>query len=136
MDTYPRIADHGMVGDLQTVALVSETGAIDWWCAPRFDSPSLFASLLDGERGGYCRLSVDSGRVAGVTVRQLYLSDTAVLVTRFMAPDGVGEVADFMEPDPSDAPSGRHRRPSRCVLTATTSPPTSPSGPGRRPSSP
>ncbi|WP_344213172.1 glycoside hydrolase family 15 protein [Nonomuraea bangladeshensis] len=109
MDTYPQIADHGMVGDLQTVALVSETGTIDWWCAPRFDSPSLFASLLDGERGGHCRLSVDSGRVAGVTVRQLYLSDTAVLVTRFMAPDGVGEVADFMEPDPSGAPSGRHR---------------------------
>ncbi|MEV0626299.1 glycoside hydrolase family 15 protein [Nonomuraea wenchangensis] len=109
MDTYPQIADHGVVGDLQTVALVSETGTIDWWCAPRFDSPSLFASILDSERGGYCRLSVDSGRVAGVTVRQLYLSDTAVLVTRFMAPDGVGEVADFMEPDPSGSPSGRHR---------------------------
>ncbi|MFG1617070.1 glycoside hydrolase family 15 protein [Nonomuraea wenchangensis] len=109
MDTYPQIADHGVVGDLQTVALVSETGTIDWWCAPRFDSPSLFASILDSERGGYCRLSVDSGRVAGVTVRQLYLSDTAVLVTRFMAPDGVGEVADFMEPNPSGSPSGRHR---------------------------
>src|SRR5690348_13933467 len=112
MDTYPQIADHGMVGDLQTVALVSATGTIDWWCAPRFDSPSLFASLLDGERGGYCRLSVDPGRVAGVTVRQLYLSDTAVLVTRFMAPDGVGEVADFMEPDPSGAPSGRRPAPA------------------------
>ncbi|WP_406726365.1 trehalase-like domain-containing protein [Streptomyces sp. GD-15H] len=49
---YPPIADHGLVGDLQTAALVSSGGTIDWWCAPRFGSPSVFASLLDGERGG------------------------------------------------------------------------------------
>ncbi|MGP3935686.1 glycoside hydrolase family 15 protein [Nonomuraea sp. KM88] len=109
MNDYPQIADHGMVGDLQTAALISGTGAIDWWCTPRFDSPSIFASLLDSERGGFCRLAVDSGRVAGVTIRQLYLPDTAILVTRFMAPGGVGEVADFMEPNPSSIPTDRHR---------------------------
>ncbi|MEY9950282.1 GH15 family glucan-1,4-alpha-glucosidase [Kitasatospora sp. GAS1066B] len=57
MSAYPAIADHGMPGDLQSAALMSSDGTIDWWCAPRFDSPSVFASLLDSERGGYCRLS-------------------------------------------------------------------------------
>src|SRR5690606_22110939 len=50
MNGYPQIADHGMIGDLQTAALVSSTGTVDWWCTPRFDSPSVFASLLDTER--------------------------------------------------------------------------------------
>ncbi|MFG1948573.1 glycoside hydrolase family 15 protein [Nonomuraea sp. NPDC048826] len=109
MDGYPQIADHGMIGDLQTAALVSGAGTVDWWCTPRFDSPSLFASLLDSRRGGHCRLAADAGQVAAVTSRQLYLPDTAVLVTRYMAPGGVGEVADFMEPDTSPTPSGRHR---------------------------
>ncbi|USQ85525.1 glycoside hydrolase family 15 protein [Streptomyces phaeoluteigriseus] len=109
MNAYPPIADHGMVGDLQTAALVSSEGTIDWWCTPRFDSPSVFASLLDSERGGYCRLSADIAPERGTTVRQLYLADTAVLVTRFMEPDGVGEVADFMAPLNTTSPSDRHR---------------------------
>ncbi|MFD8864089.1 glycoside hydrolase family 15 protein [Streptomyces sp. NPDC059590] len=111
MNRYPPIADHGMVGDLQTAALVSSEGSVDWWCTPRFDSPSVFASLLDSERGGYCRLAADlpGGDDGAGTVRQLYLSDTAVLVTRFMAPGGVGEVADFMTPLQGAAPTDRHR---------------------------
>ncbi|GGT34226.1 glycoside hydrolase family 15 protein [Nonomuraea spiralis] len=109
MNGYPQIADHGMIGDLQTAALVSGNGTIDWWCTPRFDSPSLFASILDSRRGGHCRLAADVDRIEGAVVRQLYLPDTAILVTRFMAPGGVGEVADFMEPDTSATPSGRHR---------------------------
>ncbi|MEU8905102.1 glycoside hydrolase family 15 protein [Streptomyces mirabilis] len=125
MNRYPPIAEHGMVGDLQTAALVSSGGTIDWWCTPRFDSPSLFASLLDSERGGHCRLAAESpapdGNANGngdssgnrngngMTVRQLYLSDTAILVTRFMAPGGVGEVADFMVPIDSSAPTDVHR---------------------------
>ncbi|MEU0569910.1 glycoside hydrolase family 15 protein [Nonomuraea sp. NPDC005983] len=109
MYDYPQIADHGMVGDLQTAALVSDAGTIDWWCTPRFDSPSLFASILDSERGGFCRLAADLDGTAGATIRQLYLADTAVLVTRFMAPGGVGEVADFMEPSLSATPTNRHR---------------------------
>ncbi|MGW4563893.1 glycoside hydrolase family 15 protein [Streptomyces sp. NPDC004561] len=109
MNRYPPIADHGMVGDLQTAALVSSEGNIDWWCTPRFDSPSLFASLLDSERGGHCRLAVELPDGDGMTARQLYLSDTAVLVTRFMAPGGVGEIADFMLPIDSPLPQDRHR---------------------------
>ncbi|MGW7262360.1 glycoside hydrolase family 15 protein [Streptomyces sp. NPDC054842] len=109
MNRYPPIAEHGMVGDLQTAALVSSDGTIDWWCTPRFDSPSVFASLLDSERGGHCRLAAEFPDGDGMSVRQLYLSDTAVLVTRFMAPGGVGEVADFMVPIDSSAPTQTHR---------------------------
>lgn len=109
VDRYPPIAEHGMVGDLQTAALVSSAGTIDWWCTPRFDSPSVFASLLDSERGGHCRFAVDLPEGEGLTVRQLYLSDTAVLITRYMAPGGVGEVADFMPPVDSPTPTDRHR---------------------------
>jgi GH15 family glucan-1,4-alpha-glucosidase len=109
VNRYPPIADHGVVGDLQTAALVSCDGSVDWWCTPRFDAPSVFASLLDSERGGHCRLAADLTGEPEATVRQLYLSDTAVLVTRYMAADGVGEVADFMEPLPGSAPTDRHR---------------------------
>ncbi|MFD6451624.1 glycoside hydrolase family 15 protein [Nocardia sp. NPDC060220] len=107
MNSYPPIDEHGIVGDLQTAALVSAAGTIDWWCAPRFDSPSVFASLLDSEKGGHCSLAVDTTNT--VTVRQLYLPDTAILLTRFSGPDGVGEVADFMEPIRGTEPADRHR---------------------------
>jgi GH15 family glucan-1,4-alpha-glucosidase len=106
---YPKIADHGIVGDLQTAALVASDGTIDWWCTPRFDSPSVFACLLDSGRGGHCRLAADVSGEAETGIRQLYLPDTAILVTRVMAPGGVGEVVDFMVPDDSKAPSDRHR---------------------------
>ncbi|MEU2337271.1 glycoside hydrolase family 15 protein [Streptomyces sp. NPDC006654] len=109
MNRYPPIAEHGLVGDLQTAALVSSDGTVDWWCTPRFDSPSLFASLLDTERGGHCRLAAEFPDGDGMTARQLYLSDTAILITRFMAPGGVGEVADFMVPDESATPTGVHQ---------------------------
>ncbi|MFF7751426.1 glycoside hydrolase family 15 protein [Streptomyces sp. NPDC007971] len=109
MTRYPAIAEHGMIGDLQTAALVSSDGTVDWWCTPRFDSPSVFASLLDAERGGHWQVAADMPDGSGVTVRQLYLSDTAILVTRFMTPDGVGEVADFMEPLTARTPTDRHR---------------------------
>ena len=90
---YPLIADHGLIGDLQTAALVSTDGTLDWFCTPRFDSPSIFASLLDARKGGYLRTRPAAGTFA---TRQLYLSDTAVLVTRFLTAAGVGELVDFM----------------------------------------
>ncbi|MFF3611723.1 glycoside hydrolase family 15 protein [Streptomyces sp. NPDC002580] len=106
MDRYPPIADHGLVGDLQSSALVSSKGVVDWFAAPRFDSPSIFAALLDHGGGGYFRLAPAHPRG---TWKQLYYPDTAVLVTRFMSPDGVGEVLDWMPPDRSLTPSARHR---------------------------
>ncbi|MGW7580901.1 glycoside hydrolase family 15 protein [Kitasatospora sp. NPDC054768] len=105
MDRYPPIADHGLVGDLQTAALVSSQGVVDWFAAPRFDSPSIFAALLDHDRGGYFLFAPED---AEVTCKQLYYPDTAVLVTRFMSPDGVGEVIDCMPPDRTGKPTDRH----------------------------
>ncbi|MDF2968556.1 MAG: hypothetical protein K0Q93_2334 [Nocardioidaceae bacterium] len=114
MDRYPLVAEHGLIGDLQTAALVSTDGTVDWFCCPRFDSPSVFASLLDRDKGGRFRIAADSD---DCVVKQLYFPDTAILITRFMTPDGVGEVIDFMPiQDPRNA-SDRHRlvRAVRCV---------------------
>lgn len=102
---YPRIEDHGIIGDLQTAALVSTDGTVDWMCLPRFDSPSVFASLLDPERGGFFRIGPE---LPGSISRQLYLPGTPILVTRFMNADGVGEVIDFM-PVAGAEPTERHR---------------------------
>ncbi|MFF4231869.1 glycoside hydrolase family 15 protein [Streptomyces sp. NPDC001820] len=106
MPQYPPIADHGMIGDLQTVALVASDGAVDWFCAPRFDSPSIFAALLDQERGGSFRIAADA---PDVRVTQLYLPDTAVLVTRFLTAAGVGEVVDLMPLHSPETATDRHR---------------------------
>jgi GH15 family glucan-1,4-alpha-glucosidase len=105
VERYPNISDHGLIGDLQTAALVTTSGRVDWFCAPRFDSPSVFASLLDADKGGYCWIRPDRD---DYVTRQLYLPDTAILVTRFMTPDGVGEVQDFM-PIAGRVATERHR---------------------------
>jgi GH15 family glucan-1,4-alpha-glucosidase len=107
------IADHALIGDLQTAALVSTDGAIDWFCCPRFDSPSVFGALLDDERGGHVRV-----RPAGrdYESKQMYFPDTAVVVTRFLTDAGAGEVVDFMPAVGREA-TGNHRlvRMLRCV---------------------
>src|SRR5829696_4322100 len=105
MDRYPEISDHGLIGDLQTAALVSTDGTIDWFCCPRFDSPSIFGSLLDHDRGGHFRIGPDQDAYQS---RQLYFPDTAILITRFMTPDGVGEIVDFMPVVEGEA-TDRHR---------------------------
>jgi len=105
MNRYPNISDHGLIGDLQTAALVTTDGTVDFFCCPRFDSPSVFASLLDAERGGYFRIAPSADNYV---TKQLYLPNTAMLVTRFMTPDGVGEVLDFM-PVLEGRPTDRHR---------------------------
>ena len=105
MDRYPNISDHGLIGGLQTAALVSTDGTVDWFCCPRFDSPSVFASLLDADKGGYFRIAPDRSDYVS---QQLYFPDTAMLITRFMTPDGVGEVTDFM-PVAGATPTDRHR---------------------------
>ncbi|HEY2550542.1 MAG TPA: glycoside hydrolase family 15 protein [Streptosporangiaceae bacterium] len=102
---YPDIGDHGLIGDLQTAALVTSDGVVDWFCCPRFDSPSMFASLLDADKGGHFRIAPDSG---GYVSKQLYRPDSAILLTRFMTADGVGELVDFM-PVVTGRPTARHR---------------------------
>jgi GH15 family glucan-1,4-alpha-glucosidase len=114
MSDYPLIADHGLIGNLQTAALVATNGTIDWFCAPRFDSPSIFGSLLDHDHGGHLqtRPTVDT-----FTRQQLYYPDTAILVTRFLTESGVGEVVDFMPVASTTLASDRHQlvRMVRCV---------------------
>jgi GH15 family glucan-1,4-alpha-glucosidase len=114
VEEYPLIADHGLIGDLQSAALVSTDGTVDWFCCPRFDSPSVFAALLDRRRGGHCRVRPANGPHSA---RQLYFPDTAILITRFMAGSGTGEVVDFMPPAPLRTPSANRRliRMVRCV---------------------
>jgi|SRR5829696_7683390 len=107
------IAEHGIIGDLQTAALVSMDGSVDWFCLPRFDSPSVFGALLDDARGGHFRIRPTGGPY---TSKQVYYPDSAVLVTRFFTEAGVGEVADFM-PVVGAGATDRHRlvRIVRCV---------------------
>lgn len=108
---YLPIAEHGLIGDLHTVALVGTDGTIDWYCCPRFDSPSVFAALLDPDRDGGFRVAPAG---VGSVSKQLYLPDTAVLITRFLTSGGVGEVQDFMPPQ-SGAVANRHRLIRRVV---------------------
>jgi GH15 family glucan-1,4-alpha-glucosidase len=96
---FEPIESYGVIGNMRTVALVSAMGSIDWYCFPFFDSPSVFGALLDHERGGRFSLRPDA---ANVRSKQLYWPDTNVLLTRFLSPEGVVEMEDFM-------PAGRVR---------------------------
>jgi len=87
------IENHAMIGDLNTVALVALNGSIDFLCFPRFDSPSIFAALLDPEKGGYFQIAPE---LNGAKHKQLYLPDSNILLTRFLSADGVAEISDFM----------------------------------------
>src|SRR5215207_2419666 len=99
---YQPIENYGIIGDMHSVALVGMDGSIDWLCFPHFDSPSVFAAILDDKKGGRFKISPAPN---GVTCRQMYWPDTNVLVTRFLSPDGVGEVVDYM---PVGAPASGH----------------------------
>jgi pentatricopeptide repeat protein len=102
---YPSISEHGLIGDLQTAALVTTDGTVDWFCTPRFDSPSVFASLLDADHGGFFRIAPEGDDYVS---KQLYFPDTSILITRFLTPDGVGEIHDFM-PIAGTKATDRHR---------------------------
>jgi len=105
MPGYLPIEDHGLIGDLQTAALVGRDGTIDWFCTPQFDSPSVFAAILDAEKGGHFRLTVTE---PNPVIKQLYLIDTAVLLTRYLTDAGVAEVLDFMPIDQPGVATDRH----------------------------
>jgi GH15 family glucan-1,4-alpha-glucosidase len=100
--TYQPIEKYGIIGDMHTVALVGMNGSIDWLCFPHFDSPSVFAAVLDDAAGGHFMIAPVGD---GVTHKQFYWPDTNVLITRFLAPEGVGEIIDFM---PVGVPTGGH----------------------------
>ncbi|OJH34735.1 glycoside hydrolase family 15 protein [Cystobacter ferrugineus] len=93
----PAIEDHGVIGDLRTVALVATDGTLDWLCFPHFDSPTVFAALLDADKGGHFRIQPEHlPNQPEVVHKQFYWPDTNVLVTRFYSENGVGELVDFM----------------------------------------
>ena len=109
---YERIQDYGVIGNTRTVALVSTRGSIDWLCLPRFDSPSVFAAILDDKKGG--RFVIQPAGECN-NCKQLYWPDTNVLVTRFLAEEGVAEITDFMPLGGDGAP------PTRSSATSSSS---------------
>ncbi|NLS00442.1 glycoside hydrolase family 15 protein [Rhizobium sp. P38BS-XIX] len=97
LDSTPNIprpiAEHGIIGDLATLALIGRDGVIDFMCWPNFDSPTIFAALLDPDRGGAFELRPD---IEDARITQQYLPDTNVLLTRWMGKDASAELTDFM----------------------------------------
>ncbi|MBZ0297437.1 MAG: glycoside hydrolase family 15 protein [Anaerolineae bacterium] len=92
---YLPIADYGIIGNMRTAALIGVNGSIDWFCLPRFDSPSVFGALLDDRIGGRFQICPLHEQYSE---KQFYWPDTNVLVTRFSNSDGVGEITDYMPP--------------------------------------
>ncbi len=90
---YQPIENYGIIGNMRTAALVGRDGSIDWLCFPHFDSPSIFAAILDDAKGG--RFSIVP-KTARFTTKQFYWPETNVLITRFLSSEGVGEIEDFM----------------------------------------
>jgi GH15 family glucan-1,4-alpha-glucosidase len=102
---YIPIEDHGIIGNMHSAALVGMDGSIDWYCHPHFDSPSVFGAILDDEKGGHFRIAPLPGNV---TRKQYYWPDSNVLVTRFLSPDGVGQVVDYMPVGIPEGEIGSH----------------------------
>jgi GH15 family glucan-1,4-alpha-glucosidase len=90
---YQPIENYGIIGNMHTTALVGRDASIDWFCFPRHDSPSVFAAILDHQKGGSFKIF---STIDGLTYKQFYWSQTNVLVTRFLSSCGVGEIVDFM----------------------------------------
>src|ERR1700730_215604 len=90
---YQPIENYGVIGNMRSIALVGMHGSIDFLSYPDFDSPTVFAALLDDDRGGRFQIQP---QLANTRVRQLYLPDTNILLTRFLAEEGVAELTDYM----------------------------------------
>ncbi len=103
---YQPIENYGIIGDLHTIALIGMNGSIDWLCFPHFDSPAVFAAILDSEKGGSFKIAPQA---TDVTFKQLYWPDTNVLVSRFLSVEGVGEITDFMPMGERTKSTKRHQ---------------------------
>lgn len=89
---YLPIDDYGIIGNMRSAALVGMNGSIDWFCFPHFDSPSIFAKILDHKKGGYFCVCP----TIEFKTKQFYWPDTNVLITRYLTDEGIVEVSDFM----------------------------------------
>lgn len=92
MEHYLPISHYGVIGTLRSAALIGRNGSLDWCCFPVMDSPSVFAALLDHDRGGRFAVSAPGAEAAG----QCYLEDTNILETRFEGPSRRATLTDFM----------------------------------------
>jgi len=110
---YQPIENYGVIGNAHSVALVGMNGSIDWFCFPHLDSPTIFAALLDDAKGGRFQIAPAS---ANSTWKQHYWPDTNVLVTRFLSPDGVGEIIDYMPIGPVAHGVNGHLRGYHCLI--------------------
>ncbi len=90
---YKPIENYGVIGNMKTAALVGLDGSIDFLCFPRFDSPSVFAELLDKNKGGSFGIEP---QMKEVKTKQLYIPGTAILITRFFSEEGIAEITDYM----------------------------------------
>ncbi len=90
--TYPKIAEYAVIGDSRTAALVSRAGAVEWWCLPSFSDPSIFAAILDRDRGGTFSITTD----APCEASRRYVGDTNVLETTLVTAGGSVRITDFM----------------------------------------
>jgi GH15 family glucan-1,4-alpha-glucosidase len=90
---FQPIENYGVIGNMQSIALVGMNGSIDFLCYPDFDSPTVFAALLDDQKGGRFEIRP---KLSNMRVRQLYLPETNILITRFLADEGVAELTDYM----------------------------------------
>lgn len=90
---YLPIENYGIIGNMRTVALVGTDASIDFYCYPKFDSPSVFCRMLDKDKGGHF---VISPRTPHTSNKQMYLPNSNILTTRFMSDDGVAEITDYM----------------------------------------
>ena len=106
-ERYAPIEQYGIIGDLRTAALVRITGDIDFCCLPHFDSPTVFARLLDADRGGFFSITP---RLKDPRHKQMYLPDTNVLLTRFLDDAGVVEISAFMTIGAREEPTRIVRR--------------------------
>src|SRR5690242_20276039 len=93
---FEPIENYGVIGNMQSIALVGMNGSIDFLCYPNFDSPSIFAALLDDGKGGRFEIRP---QFTDARVRQMYLPETNILLTRFLASEGVAELTDYMPID-------------------------------------
>ena len=101
------IEDHAVIGDLRTAALVAKDGGVSFLCVPDFDSPTVFARLLDPGGGTFCVAPVGEG----MRTAQRYIPDTNVLTTRIGMPDGMAEAIDWMPVVP-----GRDEKPTQYLV--------------------
>jgi GH15 family glucan-1,4-alpha-glucosidase len=90
--SYPPISDYALIGDCRSAGLVCRDGSLDWLCFPRFDSPSVFAALLDAKKGGRFRVRP----VGEYGCERRYSPDTNVLETTFRCPSGAFVLRDLM----------------------------------------